>query len=94
MMQAWKNGDRLTDADRKQLRDEARAAFEGQRGLHAPRFAHEISCFRVTCARESGDLLHLPVAGGAFDQPEKAMEIMAIIQEEYRKVVDKKGRKT
>ncbi|MCK9569948.1 hypothetical protein M0R72_13475 [Candidatus Pacearchaeota archaeon] len=84
----WKKPDKLTDADRKQLRDEARATFDGQRILK-PRFGFEIAAFRASCARESGDMLHLPIAGGAFEQPEKAMEIITIIQEEYRR--EKKG---
>jgi hypothetical protein len=84
----WTQAGKLTDADRKQLRSEARAVFDGQQVLK-PRFAFEINAFKATCARESGDMLHLPIEGGSFEQPEKAMEIIVIIQEEYRR--EKKG---
>jgi|GEM_PF-5285312 len=84
----WTKPGKLTDADRKQLRQEARAVFDGHEAP-STRYAFEIAAFKATCARESGDMLHLPIEGGAFEQPEKAMEIVIIIQEEYRK--EKKG---
>lgn len=84
----WAKPGKLTDADRKQLRAEARATFDGQHPAGA-RFGYEIAAFRLACAKDTGDMLHLPIAGGAFEQPERAMEIAAILQEEYRK--EKKG---
>jgi hypothetical protein len=83
-MEQWRNGEKLDGAARRQLREEARAAFDGKPLLDG-RFGFEITCFKAAIERETGNLLHLPIAGGAFEQPPKAMEIMIILQEVWRK---------
>ena len=85
----WHNGTRLTAEERKALREEARATFDGKE-VRGARFGYELAAFRLAVARDTGDILHLPVAGGAFEQPTRAVEIMAALQEEYRKGIAKK----
>jgi hypothetical protein len=92
MRREWGKGERLEEDERKTLREEARAAFGGH-PIKGARFSFEIDAFRAAVARDTGDLLHLPVEGGMFEQPTRALEIVLILQEEWRRVIAGKGGK-